>query len=76
MILTTILLKISVSKKYNLFLKEHNCDYLSNLQIQEKKIGVNAINVAPELGYLQTRTTIYLANKFNIKKVWMIIKKY
>ena len=59
---------VKISKKYNLFIKEHNCDYLTNLQIKERKeAGVNAINVAPELGYLQTKTTIYLANKLKIK---------
>tara|TARA_B100000242_G_C43048900_1_gene489838 strand:- start:2316 stop:3329 length:1014 start_codon:yes stop_codon:yes gene_type:complete len=59
-----------ISKKYDLFVKEHNCDYLTNFQIKERReAGINAINVAPELGYLQTKTTIYLADKFNIKRL-------
>lgn len=67
---------VKLSEKYNLFLKEHNCDYLSSLQIKERKnIGVNAINVAPELGYLQTKSTLYLANKFNIRKSLIDYKK-
>ena len=67
---------VNLSKKYNIFLKEHNCDYLSNLQIKERKnIGVNAINVAPELGYIQTKSTIYLANMFNIQKSLKDYKK-
>ena len=57
-------------KKYDLFVKEHNCDYLTSFQIKERReAGINAINVAPELGYLQTKTTIYLADKFNIKRL-------
>ena len=59
-----------ISKKYDLFVKEHNCDYLTSFQIKERReAGINAINVAPELGYLQTKTTIYLADKFNIKRL-------
>ena len=67
---------IKLSKKYNVYLKEHNCDYLNEDQIKERKqIGINAINVAPELGYIQTWTTLFLANKFGIKKTLNNYKK-
>ena len=60
---------VKLSKKYGVYLKEHNCDYIDKDQIIERKqIGINAINVAPELGYIQTRTTLFLANKFGIKE--------
>ena len=43
---------VKLSKKYGVYLKEHNCDYIDKDQIIErrKQIGINAINVAPELG--------------------------
>ena len=35
-------------------LKEHNADYLSNHEIQERKNIVDALNIAPQLGVIQT----------------------
>ncbi len=35
-------------------LKEHNADYLSNQEIQERKNIVDALNIAPQLGVVQT----------------------
>ena len=46
----------------NIYLKEHNADYLSteNLQLH-RAVGINALNIAPEFGYSET---IFLVNKF------------
>jgi tagatose-1,6-bisphosphate aldolase non-catalytic subunit AgaZ/GatZ len=67
---------VKLSKKYNVYLKEHNCDYLYEDQIAERKqIGIGAINIAPELGYNQTKTLFFLANKFKIKKNLYNFKK-
>jgi len=35
-------------------LKEHNADYLSSEEIKERKNIVNALNIAPQLGVIQT----------------------
>lgn len=43
---------------YNIFLKEHNADYLSAEQIELRRGIVDAFNIAPCLGVLQTLVTI------------------
>ena len=55
-----------ISEDNGILLKEHNCDYLNNYQINlRKKFGINAINIAPELGVTQTMLIYYLAKKYN-----------
>ena len=50
---------ILVAKKYGKLTKEHNGDYLSTKLIKEKfKLGLDAINIAPEFGQIETK--IYL----------------
>ena len=50
---------INVCKKYNLLSKEHNGDYLTHEQIKKRfSIGLNAINIAPEFGVLETKTIL------------------
>jgi len=52
--------------EFGVGLKEHNADYLSFLQIQ-KRIGlVDAMNVAPQLGVVQTLTLLTECQKFGI----------
>lgn len=46
---------IQVCKKYHLLSKEHNGDYLDSSLIQEKfKLNLDAINIAPEFGQIET----------------------
>ena len=60
---------LDICKKYGISLKQHNSDYLSNNSLRLlKKIGVNAINVAPELGFVETKAIIDLLNIKNAKK--------
>jgi hypothetical protein len=48
-------------------LKEHNADYLTNEQIAlRKQAGVHACNIAPQLGVIQTKTLLSLADYFGI----------
>lgn len=50
---------VEICKKYNLFSKEHNGDYLSLTEIKDRfKLGLDAINIAPEFG--QFETDVYL----------------
>ena len=64
---------ISVCKRYNVKSKEHNGDYLvDNFGIATRfNLGLDAINIAPELGQLETEYYLYkigsnsdLFNKF------------
>lgn len=46
-------------------LKEHNADYLTAEQIQQRRtVGVHALNIAPQLGVIQTRTLLHLATMY------------
>lgn len=48
-------------------LKEHNADYLSAEQIQLRKAaGVHACNIAPQLGVIQTKKILELANRYHV----------
>ena len=52
---------ILVAKKHNLLTKEHNGDYIPVSVIKEKfNLGLDAINIAPEFGLIETQT--YLDN--------------
>lgn len=48
------------------FLKEHNADYLNEEEIRQRKRLIDAINIAPQLGVLQTKLTLSLAVRYNI----------
>jgi hypothetical protein len=51
----------------NIKLKEHNADYLTSEQIQlRKQVGVDACNIAPQLGVIQTKKILELANMYNV----------
>lgn len=48
-------------------LKEHNADYLNANEIQlRKNAGVGACNIAPQLGVVQTKQVLLLADQYNI----------
>ena len=48
---------VKVAKRYNLLSKEHNGDYIPVEVIKEKfDLGLDAINIAPEFGLLETQT--------------------
>ena len=50
---------VKVAKSYNLLSKEHNGDYLPVELIKEKfQLGLDAINIAPEFGQIETK--VYL----------------
>jgi tagatose-1,6-bisphosphate aldolase non-catalytic subunit AgaZ/GatZ len=51
-------------------LKEHNADYLTSEQIQLRTdAGVHALNIAPQLGVIQTKTILSLAKKHGVNTV-------
>ena len=58
-----------IASENGILLKEHNCDYLSRYQINlRKQFGINAVNIAPELGVMQTTLVYYLSKKIGINK--------
>ena len=62
---------IKIVKKHDLLSKEHNGDYISIELIKEKMdLGLDAINIAPEFGLIETQT--YIDNGIDIDKFWKI----
>ena len=63
---------IGLVSEFNLISKEHNGDYLESYLIEEKfNLGLNCINIAPELGQIETSVILEkisnneeLCNKF------------
>ena len=48
---------IEIAKQFNLLSKEHNGDYIPASTIKEKfELGLDAINIAPEFGLIETQT--------------------
>lgn len=59
--------RVSASKIHSkgFLFKEHNADYLGTSQVVDRvSIGIDAINIAPELGSAQTRLMCRLGNQF------------
>ena len=50
---------IQICKKFGLFSKEHNGDYLTPEQINDRfSIGLDSINIAPEFGFIESNTLL------------------
>ncbi|MBT4349766.1 hypothetical protein HOD19_03265 [bacterium] len=58
-------IKETVSK-FNVFLKEHNADYLTRSQIGDRKGVVDAQNIAPQCGVIQTSLLIEKGLEYGI----------
>ena len=57
---------IELCKKYNLISKEHNGDWVNIDLIKEKfDRGLNSINIAPELGEIETKVILNEIKKIN-----------
>lgn len=53
---------IRMCERNNVFLKEHNADYLSQRALDwHRRFGIHATNVAPEFGTVETRAMLNLA---------------
>ena len=62
---------IKIVKKHDLLSKEHNGDYISIELIKEKMdLGLDAINIAPEFGLIETLS--YINEGIDIDKFWKI----
>lgn len=58
-----------IVNKHGILLKEHNGDYLNRQQIQLRRhYGIDAINIAPELGVIQSNLIYNLGKKFSFDK--------
>jgi len=57
---------VDIVKKFKKLSKEHNGDYLKFLDIEKRfSNGLDAINIAPELGQLETKIYIQMFKKYD-----------
>ena len=62
---------VQLANDNNVGLKEHNADYLTAEEIQlRKSAGVHALNIAPQLGVVQTKLLRTLSSRYNLNKEW------
>lgn len=67
---------IAVCRKYNILSKEHNGDYLTLEGIQQRfDIGLDAINIAPEFGVLETKTILQYISPGDFEALFSACKK-
>ncbi len=56
-------------EKYGIFIKQHNTDYLSNETLKWlPRLGIHAVNVAPEFGFIESLEYSKILKKYNLKK--------
>tara|TARA_R110001592_G_scaffold71981_3_gene219691 strand:- start:9658 stop:10626 length:969 start_codon:yes stop_codon:yes gene_type:complete len=66
-----LLAMIKIAKSWELLSKEHNGDYIPVDLIKEKmNLGLDAINIAPEFGLIETLS--YIHGGIDIDKFWKI----
>ena len=58
---------IEICKKYNIFMQEHNTDYLSDIALSwHPRLGIHAANVAPEFGVAETKAFLKIMEDNNL----------
>lgn len=58
---------VNFANRAGVKLKEHNADYLTAAQIRQRRdAGVHALNIAPQLGVVKTKTILALAEQFSV----------
>lgn len=58
---------IEICNKHNIFMKEHNTDYLSDIALSwHPRLGIHAANVAPEFGVAETRALLKIMENNNL----------
>ena len=60
---------VKVANDNGVKLKEHNADYLSAKEVKlRREVGVHAMNIAPQLGVVQTKKLLELADVYGAVK--------
>lgn len=61
---------IEVCNKFNILMKQHNTDYLSDEALYwHPRLGIHAANVAPEFGVVESRAFVELLKKNGLHKL-------
>ncbi len=60
---------LEICKEYNVYMKEHNTDYLLNDSLKwHPRLGIHAANVAPEFGVAESLALINIMKKFKLRR--------
>ncbi|OUX36298.1 MAG: tagatose-6-phosphate kinase [Candidatus Pelagibacter sp. TMED273] len=60
-----------ICKKYKVYFKQHNTDYLSDDSLNwHPKLGIHAANVAPEFGVAETQNLLNLMKKYKMLNLY------
>jgi hypothetical protein len=65
-----------VADRYGILLKEHNGDYLGAAEIHERQGLIDAMNVAPQFGVIQTQLTLSCAAEHGIDTTAYLKRAY
>ena len=61
---------IEICKKYNVLMKAHNTDYLSNEALNcYPRLGINAANIAPEFGVVESKKILEIMGALKLKSL-------
>jgi hypothetical protein len=61
---------IEICKNFNVFMKEHNSDYLSDESLLwHPRLGIHAANVAPEFGVAETVAFLQILENNNLRSL-------
>ena len=61
---------IEICKKYNVLMKAHNTDYLSNEALNcYPRLGINAANIAPEFGVIESKKILEIMGALKLKSL-------
>jgi len=61
---------IEICNKNNIWMKAHNTDYVSNEALQSHpKLGIHAVNIAPEFGVIETKSILQILKENNLIKL-------
>lgn len=59
---------IEICNQHNIFMKEHNTDYLSDVALSwHPRLGIHAANVAPEFGVAETKAFLKIMEDNDLK---------
>lgn len=60
---------VGIAHEFGVRFKEHNADYITQGEMKlRNQVGVDAMNIGPELGVAQTRTVTLLAQQYGVYK--------
>lgn len=60
---------IDICDKFEIYMKAHNSDYLSNESLRSfNKLGIHSINVAPEFGIVESQSLYKILKKYNLNE--------